>query len=191
MAKEHRIMIKDPTEAQRPVEWQDRFREIYEQAVAAYKGGVRGADQMFSAETTAFLAFIGGKPQELYDFVEDWCEVGEPSFETVLEITAVRHDFFLQEQRCEASSNVISADSFPSPETSLGGLRWLPRIIAKTRAQLHGELPHELMYGCGADRPFLKRVGIHPADFLRLVWEAGGDDQKILTRVEESAKLLD
>ncbi len=184
-------MIKDPTEAQSPVEWQDRFREIYERAVAAYKGGVRGADQMFSAETTAFLAFIGGKPQELYDFVEDWCEVGEPSFETVLEITAVRHDFFLQEQRCEASSNVISADSFPSPETSLGGLRWLPRIIAKARAKLHGELPPELMYGCGADRPFLKRVGIHPADFLRLVWEAGGDDQKILRRVEESAKLLD
>lgn len=187
---EHRRTIKDQAEARSPIEWRDRFHEIYEQAVAVYKEGVREVGQMFSANTTAFLASLGSTPQELYDFVEDWCEVGEPLFETVLEITAVRHEFFLQEQRGKASSNVVSVHSFPSPGTSLGYLRWLPRIVAKARAKLHGELPPELMYGCGADRPFLKRVGIPPADFLRLVWDAGGDDQKILRRVEESANLL-
>ncbi len=188
---EHQRTTEDLTEALSPSEWQDRFREIYDQAVAVYKEGVREVDHMFSADTAAFLASLGSTPQELYDFVEDWCDVGEPSFEIVQEITAVRHEFFLQEQRGKASSKVMSVDSFPSPGASLGHLRWLPRIVAKARAKLHGELPPELMYGCGADRPFLKRVGIHPADFLRLAWEAGADDQKILRRVQEPAKLLD
>ena len=187
---EHPITIVDEAEPSSSTEWQDRFREIYDQAVANYKEGVRKLDHMFSADTAAFLASLGITPQELYDFVEDWCEVGEPSFETVLEITAVRYQFFLQEQRGTASSTVRPVNSFPSPGASLGQLRWLPRIVAKARAKLRGELPSEMMYGCGADRPFLKRVGIHPADFLRLVWEAGADDQHILRRVHESAQRL-
>ena len=55
----------------------------------------------------------------------------------------------------------------PSMGASLGGFRWLPRLMAKAHAKLRGEMPPELMYGCGGDRPFLKQLGIHPADFLK------------------------
>ena len=37
-------------------------------------------------------------------------------------------------------------------------------------------------------RKFLKKVGIHPAQFLQLVWEAGDDDQSILKRVRQSSQ---
>ncbi|MDH3769382.1 MAG: DUF5069 domain-containing protein, partial [Nitrospirota bacterium] len=70
----------------------------------------------------------------------------------------------------------------------LGGFRRLPRIIAKARAKLKGELPAEIMFSCGTDRPFLKKVGIAPEDFLKTVWEAGPNDEAILARVEEAAK---
>jgi len=52
--------------------------------------------------------------------------------------------------------------------------------MAKARAKLRGEMPPEIMYGCGADRPFLRKLGIHPAEFLQIVWDAGHDDQKII-----------
>jgi hypothetical protein len=37
------------------------------------------------------------------------------------------------------------------------------------------------------DRPFLKRVDIHPADFLREVWAARDDDRKIIEYVKKQA----
>jgi hypothetical protein len=40
------------------------------------------------------------------------------------------------------------------------------------------------MYCCGGDRAFLSKHDIHPADFLRVVWAAGDDDQKILEHVK-------
>ena len=175
-------------ESVKDLEWQERFREIYEGAVKAYQRDQREPEKMFSPEEQAFLASIGAKPQELYDFVEDWCEVGEPPFETVAEITAVRREYFLLVQQGKASPHVISMDSLPSMGASLGGFRWLPRIIAKAKAKLRGEMPSELMYGCGGDRPFLKKVRIHPAKFLQLMWEAGDDDQSILEHVRQSSQ---
>ena len=68
---------------------------------------------------------------------------------------------------------------------SLGGHRWLPRIIVKAQAKLRGEMPPELMYGCGGDRPFLKNLGIHPGDFLEAVWRAGNNKQHVLDYLRE------
>ena len=73
-------------------------------------------------------------------------------------------------------------------QATLGGYAWLPRIIAKARAKLRGEMPPDLMYSCGGDRRFLKSIGADPADFLQQVWEAGDDDQNILDYVNEKAK---
>jgi hypothetical protein len=42
----------------------------------------------------------------------------------------------------------------------------------------------DTMFGCGGDRAFLSKYDIHPADFLRVVWAAGDDDQKILAYVK-------
>jgi hypothetical protein len=59
-------------------------------------------------------------------------------------------------------------------------MTYLPRILAKGRAKLRGELHPDVMFGCGGDRNFLsKHGGIHPADFLRHIWAAGDDDQKL------------
>ena len=125
------------------------------------------------AQDVEFLASIGASPSEIYDFVEDWSEVGEPSFETILAITAVRYDYFVNEQQRKSPGLVQDTRHVPGWELAMGGFRWLPRIIAKARAKLKGELPPDLMFSCGADRPFLRKVGIAPEDFLKTVWEAG------------------
>jgi hypothetical protein len=45
------------------------------------------------------------------------------------------------------------------------------------------------MYSCGGDLNFLKNNGdIHPADFLRQVWAAGDDDQKLASWVAAQAR---
>ena len=94
---------------------------------------------------------------------------------------------FLVVQNGKPSKETIDMDSLPEREAELGGIEWLPRIIAKARAKLPGEMPQELMYCCGGDRAFLREHGIHPADFLREVWAAGEDDQRILKYVKKYA----
>jgi hypothetical protein len=61
-------------------------------------------------------------------------------------------------------------------------------LIVKARAKLRGEMPTELMYGCGGDRAFLRKTGIHPADFLRVTWAAGEDDRKIVAYVQSKVR---
>ncbi len=170
-----------------PTDWRDDFRKLFDVATGRYQSGRHGTSEIFEMEEAAFLASIGAHPSEIYDFVEDWCETGEPSVETILAITAVRYEYFVKEQSRRSSGRPRMAESFPSGGLNLGGIRWLPRIIEKARAKLTGELPPTLMYGCGMDRPFLKKVGIAPEDFLKTVWEAGSDDHAILTRVQEAA----
>ena len=161
-------------------DWDSTFRKVYEKAVQTYRAGNRRLETLFKADERTFLASIGCTPQELYDFVEDWCEDEEPLFETVLLITAVRRDYLLFVQKGHPSREMIKTDTLPAKAAEVAGIAWLPRIIAKARAKLRGEMPPELMYGCGGDRSFLKRVNIHPADFLRMVWSAGDDDQKVI-----------
>lgn len=168
-------------------EWTETFRHVFENAVERYQAGERDPEQMVLLAEATFLASIGSTPHELFDYVEDWCEVGEPPFETVLAIAAICDEYFVSVQHGARSPRLLSADSFTSGADCLGGFRWLPRIIAKARAKLRGELPAELMYGCGGDRAFLKRIGMPPEEFLRLVWDAGDEDGKILAGVEQSA----
>lgn len=75
-------------------------------------------------------------------------------------------------------------NTLPQGSDKLGEYRWLPRIIAK--AKLRGEMPSDLMYGCGADRPFLRSIGMEPDAFLRLVWQAWDDEETILKTVNNS-----
>ena len=103
----------------------------------------------------------------------------------IRQITAVRRDYLLSVQEGVHSSQKISSASLPSPGASLGGFRWLPRIIEKARAKLRGELPSDIMYGCGMDRPFLQRLNIDLVEFLKVVWEAGDDQEKILGYVNK------
>ncbi len=79
-------------------------------------------------------------------------------------------------------------EEFPAKDAEVDGIPWLPRLIMKARTKLIGQLPKELMYCCGGDRAFFRKCDIHPADFLRVVWDAGDDERKIPAFVKSRAQ---
>lgn len=163
--------------------WYVPLRDLFVLAVAKYEKGERGAAKYFNAKARTYLAGIGQTPQEIYDFAEDHARGGEPDWETVLLISAVRRDYLLTLQRGKTSKRVIPVEDFTPKDVKLGGIPWLPRLIEKAEAKLRGELPADLMYDCGGDRRFFLEHDRHPADFLRVTWAANGDQKKILRYV--------
>jgi len=179
---------KEPVnDASRPV-WAPCFEVIAGQVLEHYLAARRGVDAFLTPEQTEFLASLGTTPQEVYDFVEDWYEYGEPSLETAFRITEVRAEYLRQEQSGQRSMNVVTPDSLPSKTAELGGFVWLPRIIANARAKLRGEMPPDIMYGCGGDRAFLRKVGIDPVRFLQIIWNADEGLESIVEYVKISAE---
>jgi hypothetical protein len=120
--------------------------------------------------------------------VEDFSKGGEPTLETALAIGGIRRDYFLEEQKGEFSSHFISVQDLPSKDAEIDGMGWLPRLIPKAEAKLRGEMPPELMYGCGGDRKFFRTNGIDPADFLQQTRTAKGDHKKIISWVKQHRK---
>jgi hypothetical protein len=169
-------------------DWAQAFRTLFDQKVDSYKRGTRNAEAMFSNEEKDFLRSIGATPQEIFDFVEDWCDDGEPDPNMVVAITQIRRDYFLHDQGGQNSKIVRNTDLFPPREASLAGLAWFPRIIEKAKAKLQGELPSDLMYSCGGDRRFLKKVNVSPVEFLQVVREAGDDVDHIVQFVTDRSK---
>lgn len=167
--------------------WISRLQQTYNVAVDRYQRGKRNAEHVIPETSLSFLESIGMSAQELYDFVEDWVTAGEPAFATVAAISAVRRDYFVNIQKGKPSQHVVETSSLPPGSEELEGYRWLPRIIAKAQTKLRGEMSPDIMYGCGADRPFLRKVGIDPAEFLRLIWQAGDDNQIVLEAVKRHA----
>ena len=160
--------------------WDERFLELFRRCLAEYQGGNHDFHSYYSAGDLKFLESIGYKPRELFDFVEDLGGEGEPPESTALLVAAVRREYFRTVQDGAASSKEITAADLPTFGDELDGMAYLPRIIRKARAKLRGELDPDLMYGCGGDRKFLREHGeIHPADFLREVWAAADDDDRI------------
>lgn len=166
--------------------WTRAVRALYDKAVEKYRAGQRGADTYFSAEELQFLASIGLRPINLYDYAEDFVTSGEPDWDTALLMMAARRDYFLYEQHGATCGKDIHASDLPAKTAEMDGIPWLPRILAKARCFLQGCLCHDIMYCCGGDRRFLKAHGIHPADFLRAVWAARDDDAKVLEFVQKS-----
>lgn len=165
------------------MEWEERFRNLYARAMAAFEDeGARTPQECLRDGDEAFLASLGCSPQEFYDFVEDGSMAGEPSLDEVLAVTRLRREYFLEVQKGQPSRR-RGAHEFPSGNEQLEGISWLPRILAKARAKLRGELPPQLMYGCGGDRPFLADLGVSLSEFLEWVQEAGDDDRKVLNRL--------
>ena len=74
--------------------------------------------------------------------------------------------------------------NLPSKDATVDGIGWLPRLIPKAEAKLRGEMPPELMYGCGGDRKFFKTHQVDPAEFLRKVWSANGNQAEIVSWVK-------
>lgn len=166
--------------------WTQHFRRCFDRATAAYQGGDKTPGAGLDAADLNFLQSIGYTPQELFDFVDDLQRYQEPSIEDAVLIASVRRDFFLVVQRGKPSGKVISRDELPAKTAAVDGIEWLPRIIAKARAKLRGEMSSDTMFGCGGDRSFLKKFDLHPADFLRYVWAAHDDDRKIIDYVKNA-----
>lgn len=164
--------------------WTVEFHRIYQQTVTGYRAGGRKTEALFKPEEVKFLSTHGQTPQEIFDFAEDAATDGSPDYGTVLLIAAARRDYFLVVQHGKPPGKPRSGDDFPKKSDSIAGIPWLPRIIEKARARLRGELPPDLMYGCGGDRKFLRTYDLHPADFLRFVWSAGEETGKIVDYVK-------
>ena len=155
--------------------WNDQFLSLFRRCLEQYQGGNEDFNTYYEASDLEFLNSIGYKPREMFDFVEDLGDEGEPTESTALLIAAVRRDYFLVVQDGKHSNVEITANDIPSRADAYEGIAYLPRIIAKAEAKLRGELHPNLMFCCGGDRKFLADHGIHPADFLRHVWAADGD----------------
>ena len=168
--------------------WNEKFLELFDRCLARYQSGDNNFSAYYSEEDLAFLSSIGYKPRELFDFVEDLADEGEPSRSTALLVAAVRRDYFLVVQESKHSSKEITSEDLPSFGDVLEGMEYLPRIIKKARHKLRGELDPDLMFDCGGDRNFLSKHGdIPPSDFLRQVWAAGDDDAKIAAYVKDQS----
>jgi hypothetical protein len=163
--------------------WYHELKQLFVLASERYRAGERDAGRFFTDEQEAYLATIGQTPREIYDFAEDHARGGEPEWETVLLISAARRDYLLTVQSGVTSTHRISMDELPAKDAPLDGIPWLPRIIKKAEAKLRGEMPPDLMYGCGGDRNFFRQHGLEAADFLRHVWAAQGDAEKVLAFV--------
>jgi hypothetical protein len=142
---------------------------------------------MFSPDDKAFLASIGCTGQELFDFVDDSLEYDDLDYETALAVTDIRRRYFLQVMGGKVSGRIVPTSTLPAKTAELDGISWLPRLIAKARIKLRGEMEPNLMYGCGGDRPFLREHHLTLPEFLQLVWDKGDDDRAIVEAVKTAA----
>ncbi|MGB1129510.1 MAG: DUF5069 domain-containing protein [Haloferula sp.] len=161
--------------------WDTRFVELFKRCVTRYQSGDRDFESYYDPEDQKLLDAIGYRPREFFDFVEDFCDESEPTLSTALLVASVRRDYFQVVMNGETREPAMTRENIPSFGEDLEGIVNLPRVLAKARAKLRGELDPDLMYGCGGDRKFLRDNGdIHPADFLRRVWAAGDDEAALV-----------
>lgn len=169
-------------------QWDSAFTELFERCVERYRSGDSDFEHYYTDDDLALLASIGYRKREFFDFVEDFAEMGEPTLTTAVMIASVRRDYLHEVMHGARSERVLDPATLPAKTDELAGYVWLPRILAKARAKLRGELDPNTMYSCGGDRAFLRRHDIAPADFLRAVWGAGDDDSKAIDFVKRNGK---
>lgn len=157
-----------------------RLKTIWTEAVAKYESGHQKPEGFLDEETLVELAQLGVTLMDVFDYAEDYVNGGDPDFETFLMVHEVRRDYFLTKQKGVQSNETLNSSTLPAKTDEVRGIGWLPRIIPKAVAKLRGELPPEIMYGCGGDRSFFKTNNIHPAEFLRVVWAYEDEHEKIV-----------
>ena len=168
--------------------WYHELKALFVLSLERYRAGERDPARFFTTGQQAYLAAIGQTPQEIYDFADDHARGdGDPDWETFLLISAARRDYFLTVQHGQPSGHTMDSAYLPAKDARLGDIPWLPRLIQKAEAKLRGELPADVMFGCGGDRNFFREHRLHPADFLRHVWAAEGDEKKVLAYVRAAA----
>ena len=167
-------------------DWKSEFQSVWDRGIAAWKAGRKSAKTMFEPKDVAFLATIGCTAQELFDFVDDFLDCDDLDFETVLEVTAIRREYFLNVMHGKSRGRVVPMSELPAKAAKVDGIAWLPRLIAKARIKLCGGMDPDLMYGCAGDRPFLGEHHMTLPQFLQLVRDSGDDDRAIIEAVKKS-----
>jgi hypothetical protein len=169
--------------------WDTKFRALFERCAQHHRAGDTRGEKWFTETDKAFLASIGHTEQEVFDFVDDHCRYGAdgPSLETALLVAAVRRDYFKVVMNGKFSGKIIPPSELPPKPAAVDGIPWLPRLLAKAKAKLRGEMDPDTMYGCGGDRAFFREHQIHPADFLRMAWASEGNDRKLIDWVKSKS----
>ena len=167
-------------------DWKQKFYELYLAAQQRYRDGRMTPSAIFESDEIDFLASLGCNAQELFDFVEDSINWGDVEYDQVVGVTALRRDYFINTLDSQPASSVIDPAAIPAKNDEVDGIAWLPRLIVKARAKLAGALHPDLMYGCGGDRPFLRKRNSNLVDFLRVTLEAGDDDRAIIAYIKDS-----
>lgn len=168
-------------------DWKLEFRKVWERGITAWRNGRDSAQTMFAPADVAFLAELGCTAQEMFDFVDDSLSYDDLDFETVLAVVAIRREYFLEVMLGQPTGRVVAASELPAKAAEVDGIAWLPRLIAKARIKLRGELHPDLMYGCAGDRPFLRKHGMTLPQFLELVRDQGDDERAIVDAVKKAA----
>ena len=166
-------------------DWTEKLQILYRKALQAYESGVRDLHSLFASDEILELESIGLRPINVFDYVEDFVKYGEPGWNEFLLVAAARRDYFLYQLHGAPPQTSISESQLPAKTDALGGIEWLPRITRKAQCFLEGTLPHEIMYGCGGDRRFLKQYDIHLADFLRMTWAVRGEAHDLLKFIQK------
>ncbi|MFP6901470.1 MAG: DUF5069 domain-containing protein [Opitutales bacterium] len=161
-------------------DYQKRLIQIWNDAVARYQSGQTSPEGFLPEDDLSFINSLGMNLMDVFDFAEDWVREGAPDLGTFLLIHDARRDYFLREQRGQVSGHRMDSSTLPAKTDEVEGIRWLPRIIPKARAKLRGELSVDTMYCCGGDRNFFRTNDVHPSEFLRVVRDAGDDDESIV-----------
>lgn len=161
---------------------------VWSKAVERYQAGARGPENLIDPEDIAFLTSIGANSQDIYDFAEDYVVGGNPDFTAFALIQDVRRAYFLEVQKGMPSDSQIDPAKLPGKQEELAGIKWLPRIIQKAKAKLHGELDPDMMFCCGGDRNFFDTNKIAASEFLRVVWQNEDNEQAIVDWVAERSR---
>ncbi|MEE2714731.1 MAG: hypothetical protein VYD34_01845 [Verrucomicrobiota bacterium] len=128
-------------------DWRKQFHDLFFKGVERHKEGRQDPEDMFEGDEPTFLKSIGCSTQEMFDFCDDYVRWGDVIYEHVEELQAVRYDHYLEELNSQPASHPMKMDQFPAKTDEIEGIAWLPRLIAKARAKLAGNLPADLMYG--------------------------------------------
>lgn len=160
--------------------FQNEIARIWHKAVDLYKHGYTDSKSFPIDEEIPLLKSFGVYKMDVFDYAEDWCLHQEPDLLTFILIHYERWKFFTEVQNGVHSTDMLDPSTLPSKQETAGGIAWLPRILAKARAKLRGELPPTVMFGCGGDRHFFQTNHIHPAQFLSLIRRLGDDEQAII-----------
>ena len=140
-------------------------------------------------KSSAFLATIGCSTQELFDFVDDSLDYDDVDFETVLAVTAIRREYFLEVMHGRPTGRIVEMSELPAKSAEVDGIAWLPRLIVKARTKLRGEMNPDLMYGCAGDRPFLRKHHMTLPGFLQLVRDQGDNDRAIIDALKAASRV--